>query len=75
MDVDLDAWSAAGLDFLEASIRVKPKDEDDAEKLAERAERKQRKLNEAVRERGVVLSEHLENKTRRILTALAEANT
>ncbi|RSO08090.1 hypothetical protein DMH26_03630 [Streptomyces sp. WAC 05379] len=73
MDVDLEAWSAAGLDFLEASIRVKPKDEDDAEKLAERAERKQRKLIEAVRERGVVLSEHPENKTRRILIALAEA--
>ncbi|MGW1615962.1 hypothetical protein ACWCQZ_42250 [Streptomyces sp. NPDC002285] len=75
LDVDLEAWSVAGLDFLEASIRVKPKDEDDAEKLTARAERRQEKLNEAVRERGVTLSENPENKTRRILTALATAHT
>ncbi|MET9762703.1 hypothetical protein ABZ016_27290 [Streptomyces sp. NPDC006372] len=73
LDVDLEAWSVAGLDFLEVSIRVKPKDEDDAEKLDERAERKQRKLEAAVRERGVVLSEHPESKTQRVLTALAGA--
>lgn len=73
LEVDLEAWSAAGLDFLEASIRVKPKDKDDAGKLAARAERKQRELEEAVRERGVALSEHPENKTRRVLTALAAA--
>ncbi|MEW2400809.1 hypothetical protein [Streptomyces sp. NPDC046862] len=73
LKVDLEAWSVAGLEFLEASIRVKPKDEDDAEKLTARAERKQRKLEEAVRERGVAVSEHPENKTRRVLTALAEA--
>ncbi|MEU6273321.1 hypothetical protein ABZ871_13085 [Streptomyces populi] len=71
LDVDLEAWSVAGLDFLEGSIRVKPKDEDDLGKLTERAERKQRKLEEAVRERGVTLSEHPESKTRRVLTALA----
>ncbi|MEE1765097.1 MULTISPECIES: hypothetical protein [unclassified Streptomyces] len=74
LDVDLEAWSVAGLDFLEASIRVKPKDEDDAEELTERAERRQEKLIDAVRERGVTISEHPENKTRRILTALAKAH-
>ncbi|GAA4335578.1 hypothetical protein GCM10023086_68170 [Streptomyces venetus] len=73
LEVDLEAWSVAGMDFLEASIRVKPKDEDDAEKLDKRAERKQRKLEDAVRERGVVLSEHPGNKTGRVLTALAAA--
>ncbi|NUL02542.1 hypothetical protein HRW07_04630 [Streptomyces lunaelactis] len=73
LEVDLEVWSAAGLEFLEASIRVKPKDEDDAEEFTARAERKQRNLEDAVRERGVVLSEHPENKTRRVLTALAEA--
>ncbi|MFD3658870.1 hypothetical protein [Streptomyces sp. NPDC058620] len=71
LKVDLDAWSVADLDFLEASIRVKPKDEDDVEKFTARAERKQRKLEDAVRERGVVLSEHPESKTRRVLTVLA----
>ncbi|WP_406411261.1 hypothetical protein [Streptomyces sp. NBC_01614] len=74
LDADLEAWSVAGLDFLEASIRVKPKDEDDVKELAARAERRQRQLKDAVRDRGVPLSEHPENKTRRILTALAEAN-
>lgn len=73
LEVDLEAWSVADLDFLEVSIRVKPKDEDDMEKFTARAERKQRKLEDAVRERGLVLSQHPESKTRRILTALAEA--
>ncbi|MFE7161006.1 hypothetical protein [Streptomyces sp. NPDC057636] len=73
LDVDLEAWSVAGLEFLEVSIRVKPKDGDDAAEFTARAERKQRKLAEAVRERGVALSEHPESKTRRVLTALAEA--
>ncbi|MFE7330271.1 hypothetical protein ACFU8W_36000 [Streptomyces sp. NPDC057565] len=73
LEVGLEVWSVAGLELLEASIRVKPKNGDDAGKLTERAERKQRKLEDAVRERGVTLSEHPENKTRRVLTALAEA--
>ncbi|MBL3670948.1 hypothetical protein JL475_34380 [Streptomyces sp. M2CJ-2] len=73
LEADLEAWSVADLNFLEVSIRVKPKGEDDVEKFTARAERKQRKLEDAVRERGVVLSEHPENKTRRVLTALAGA--
>ncbi|MFJ5776894.1 hypothetical protein [Streptomyces sp. NPDC093094] len=73
LDARLETWSAAGLDFLEVSIRVKPKDEEDAEELTARAERKQHKLENAVRERGVKLSEHSESKTQRVLTALAEA--
>ncbi|MCX5328976.1 MULTISPECIES: hypothetical protein [unclassified Streptomyces] len=73
LKVNLEAWSVAGMEFLEASIRVKPKDEDDAKEFTMRAERKQRKLQEAVRERGVSLSEHPENKTRRVLTALVAA--
>ncbi|PWI05339.1 hypothetical protein DIZ27_39800 [Streptomyces sp. NWU339] len=73
LDADLEAWSVADLDFLEVSIRVKPKGEDDVEKFTARAERKQRKLEDAVRERGVALSEHPESKTRRVLTALTGA--
>ncbi|NUS26657.1 MAG: hypothetical protein HOV92_20850 [Streptomyces sp.] len=73
LKVNLEAWSVAGLDFLEVSIRVKPKDNDDAEELAERAERKKRELQDAVRDHGVALSEHPENKTRRVLTALVRA--
>ncbi|AWZ04230.1 MULTISPECIES: hypothetical protein [unclassified Streptomyces] len=73
LEVDLEAWSAVGLDFLEASIRVKPKDGDDAEEFKERAERKLRKLEEAVLERGVTLSGLPDSKTHRVLTALAAA--
>ncbi|MCX5521350.1 hypothetical protein OG342_00365 [Streptomyces bobili] len=73
LEVDLEAWSAVGLDFLEASIRVKPKAEDDEEEFKERAERKQRKLEEAVLERGVTLSEVPDSKTHRVLTALVAA--
>lgn len=73
LEVDLEAWRVAGLQFLEASTRVKPKDGDDVEELAARAERRQRKLEEAVRERGVTLSELPDSKTHRVLTALAEA--
>lgn len=73
LKVNLEAWSVAGMEFLEASIRVRPKDEDDAEEFTTRAERKQRKLQETVRERGVALSEHPETKTRRVLSALVTA--
>ncbi|WP_328966874.1 hypothetical protein [Streptomyces sp. NBC_00239] len=73
LDVNLEAWSAAGLEFLEVSVRVKPKDGEDADEFTARAERKQRKLTEAVRDRGVTLSEQSESKTRRVLIALAEA--
>ncbi|MFF8375650.1 hypothetical protein ACF07V_05880 [Streptomyces sp. NPDC015661] len=74
LEVDLEAWSAVGLDFLEASIRVKPKDGDGAEEFRERVERKLRKLEEAVLERGVTLSEIPDSKTHRVLTALAAAS-
>ncbi|MFC9387078.1 hypothetical protein [Streptomyces venezuelae] len=73
LKVDLEAWSVAGLNFLEASIRVKPKAGDDEEEFKERAERKLRKLEEAVLERGVTLSEVPDSKTHRVLTALVAA--
>ncbi|MET7846054.1 hypothetical protein ABZT45_47800 [Streptomyces sp. NPDC005356] len=73
LEVDLEVWSVAGMEFLEASIRVKPKQDDDAGSFTERAERKQRKLEDAVRRRGVALSAHPGNKTQRVLTALAAA--
>ncbi|SNX55703.1 hypothetical protein SAMN06272735_0129 [Streptomyces sp. TLI_55] len=73
LKVSLEAWSVAGLEFLEASIRVKPKEKDEVKEFTERAERKQRELTDAVRDRGVALSEHPENKTRRVLTALVRS--
>ncbi|MFJ2932506.1 hypothetical protein ACIO8G_07035 [Streptomyces sp. NPDC087219] len=73
LEVDLEAWRVAGLEFLEVSTRVKPKDGESAEELTARAERRQRKLEEAVREAGVTPSDLSESKTHRVLTALAEA--
>ncbi|MFE1879949.1 hypothetical protein [Streptomyces diastatochromogenes] len=71
LEVDLERWSVADLDFLELSIRVKPKDDEKADEFEARAKRKQKKLESAVRDRGVVISENPENKTRRVLTTLA----
>ncbi|MCB8904931.1 MULTISPECIES: hypothetical protein [unclassified Streptomyces] len=73
LEVDLEAWRVAGLEFLEASIRVKPKSGENADELTARAERRQRKLEEAVRELGVTVSELPESKTHRVLTTLAAA--
>ncbi|MFD0273140.1 hypothetical protein ACFVHB_04390 [Kitasatospora sp. NPDC127111] len=74
LKVDLEHWAVAGLDFLEASIRVKPKDDEEADDFEERAERKQRKLESALRERGLTISQQLDNKTRRVITALTARN-
>lgn len=71
LEVDMERWSVADLDFLELSIRVKPKDDENDDEFEARAKRKQKKLESAVRDRGVVISENPENKTRRVLTALA----
>ncbi|WP_407914727.1 hypothetical protein [Kitasatospora sp. NE20-6] len=71
LKVDMERWSVSDLDFLELSIRVKPKDDEGAEEFEARSRRKQEKLESSVRDRGVVISEHLDDKTRRVLTALA----
>lgn len=74
LEVDLERWTVADLDFLELSIRVKPKDGEKAHEFETRAKRKQKKLESAVRDRGVVISENPENKTRRVLTTLTASH-
>ncbi|WP_369142392.1 hypothetical protein [Streptomyces sp. R44] len=73
LEVGLEVWSAAGMEFLEVSTRVKPEHGEDAEEFRERAERKLRKLEEAVLDRGVTPAGHPDSKTSRVLTALAQA--
>ncbi|MEU6234633.1 hypothetical protein [Kitasatospora sp. NPDC047058] len=70
LKVDLEHWAVAGLNFLEVSIRVKPKDDEEADDFEKRAQHKQQKLESAVRERGLTISQQLDNKTRRVITAL-----
>ncbi|MGV9870403.1 hypothetical protein [Rhodococcus koreensis] len=71
LEVNMERWQAAELDFLEVSIRVKPKDGETAEEFDARAVRKQEKFATAVRERGITIAEDKNNKTKRVLTALA----
>ncbi|TXS57569.1 hypothetical protein [Streptomyces sp. t39] len=71
VEVDVEAWSVAGTELLEASTRVRPEDGEDADALTVRAEHRQRQLAQAVRERGAELSKDPVDRTRRILTALA----
>ncbi|MEV6976635.1 hypothetical protein [Kitasatospora sp. NPDC093806] len=71
LEVDLERWQVVGLDFLEVSIRVKPKDNEKPEEFEARVTRKQQKLEAAVTAHGVAVSANPENKTRRVLEALA----
>lgn len=82
LDVNLERWTVVThlrpgdgslLDFLEVSIRVKPKGDDTQKAFESRVERKQRELEETVRGSGVTISELRENKTQRVLTALSAA--
>jgi hypothetical protein len=73
LDVNMERWTVADLDFLEVSIRVEPKDGESADEFELRVERKQKKLEKKVREHGVVISDRHENKTKIVLTALADA--
>ncbi|MGW6416745.1 hypothetical protein [Streptomyces sp. NPDC055055] len=73
LEVDLEVWSVAGMEFLEVSTRVKPKDDEEGDAFTARAERRLRKLEEAVLDRGLTLSAHPDSKTGRVLTALAQA--
>ncbi|MFD7247673.1 hypothetical protein [Streptomyces massasporeus] len=71
LEVDLERWTVADLDFLELSTRIKHKHDETPHEFETRVERKQEKLRSAVRDRGIAISQNPENKTRRVLTALA----
>ena len=64
LKVNLEAWSVAGMEFLEASIRVKPKDEDDAKEQADK---------EAAVEYGTQLGQELLSKAWDGFTQLADS--
>jgi hypothetical protein len=70
LEVDMERWTVADLDFLELSIRVEPDDEETAADFEGRATEKQRDLHQALQHRRVAVSERRENKTQLVLTAL-----
>jgi hypothetical protein len=73
LTVNAERWKVADLDFLELSIRVKPEKHDTADDFAHHARRQQRRLAEAVAALGMQVAANTDNKTHRVLTALAAA--
>jgi hypothetical protein len=70
-NVDAERWTVADLDFLELSIRVKPKDNETAAHYRARAEKAQQDLLSAIAELKLELDTNAESKTQRVLAALA----
>jgi hypothetical protein len=70
--VNIERWTVGDLDLLELSIRVKQKDQENAEEFKSRASQQQQELQAAVRAAGVQIAEREENKTQRVMTALAK---
>jgi hypothetical protein len=68
--VDAERWTVLDLDFLELSIRVKPKPGDTPATFSARAEKEQHDLHTAIAGLGLQLCTNNENKTQRVLTAL-----
>jgi hypothetical protein len=73
LEVNLERWQAAELDFLEASIRVAPEDAESDEEFEARALHTQQEFTMSVRERGIAIAQDLNNKTQRVLKALVAA--
>jgi hypothetical protein len=70
--VNAERWTVEDMDFLELSIRVKPKDHDDRSDLETRAEKRQAELAAAIADLGLQVATNTDNKTQRVLTALAK---
>ncbi|HTQ21583.1 hypothetical protein [Mycobacterium sp.] len=71
VEVDAERWIVADLDFLELSIRAKPKDHDKAGDFEARARKHQARLLEAIDGVGLQIAADTDNKTQRVLTTLA----
>jgi hypothetical protein len=72
-NVNAERWKVADLDFLELSIRIKPKDDESAGQYQARAELAQRGLLSAIADIELEPSNNAESKTQRVLVALAAA--
>jgi hypothetical protein len=73
LNVTMERWTVLDMDFLELSVRAKPGPGQTAQDVQNRATSMQRELLQVVTERGVVISQRRENKTERVLTALASS--
>lgn len=71
-EADMERWTLPGLDFLELSIRIKPKNNEAADHFEDRVAAKQAEFENAVRERGLPIAALTDNKTQRVLRALAD---
>jgi hypothetical protein len=73
LEVDAERWTVSDLDFLELSIRVEPKGHDKAGDVQTRAVKRQARLLDAIDGLGMRVATNTDNKTHRVLTALAAA--
>jgi hypothetical protein len=73
LEVNAERWTVLDLDFLELSIRVKARDGERAHAFEARAEKRQAKLEAAIDKQGLKIAHNAENKTQRVLAALAAA--
>ena len=71
MKVDAERWTVMDLDFLELSIRVEPRQHDSHKDFGIRAEKHQAELVAAIRDHELQIAADIDNKTQRVLTALA----
>jgi hypothetical protein len=71
--VNVERWTAGELDFLEVSVHVEPETGEAAESFTARVAAAQRALHQSVERHGVTISQRNENKTQRVLNALAKA--
>ncbi|WP_169888425.1 hypothetical protein [Rhodococcus tukisamuensis] len=62
LDVDMERWQVADLDFLELSTRVEPRDGETADEFTARATRKQQEFTTSVRECGLAVADDVSNK-------------
>jgi hypothetical protein len=73
LKVSAERWSVEDLDFLELSIRVKPTHDDTPADLQTRAEKRQAEFVAAIADLGLSVATDTDNKTQRVLTALASS--
>ena len=71
--VNIERWTVLDLDFLELSIRVKPKPGEKQHDFSARAAEQQSELVAAIETHALRLATNTDNKTQRVLKALASA--
>jgi hypothetical protein len=73
--VNMERWTAAGLDTVELSLRVAPSDDEPPVEFEARVAAELRRLDAAVRDLRLPIDSHHDAKTQRVLGSLARIPT